>query len=257
MAGNDVLAGGEADDCLVGDPVKQFEGCFYLTPTGEAGNDTLVGDRGDDSLWGLGGDDHYVGGPGEDTAGFFHSPSGVTVDLGSGQASGEGSDSLRWIEIVRGSQFDDVLTGDEGDNVLDGGRGADTLRGAGGNDALVVGGPEADAVEGGAGSDTAQYQCSGSGIALQVDLQAGTDSIGNTLIEVENVSVGGCLAAVAGDDGPNRIVAAGELAGRGGDDVLLGGYSDDVLNGGDGNDVLDGRGGTDACTEGETVVRCE
>jgi Ca2+-binding RTX toxin-like protein len=47
-------------------------------------------------------------------------------------------DTLRGIENVRGSAFDDIINGDEADNRLDGRGGADQLAGRTGNDTYIV-----------------------------------------------------------------------------------------------------------------------
>ena len=63
----------------------------------------------------------------------------MTVDLVSGSATGEGSDTLVGILNVIGGTGDDALTGDTNANVLSGGVGADTLAGGLGNDTLAGG----------------------------------------------------------------------------------------------------------------------
>lgn len=249
MGGNDVLAGGSANDVLVGDVAPNSS---RATPP--PGNDTLLGNDGNDVLRGGGGDDEYVGGLGDDTASFIEASGPMTVDLGAQAASGEGSDSLRGIENVLGSGFDDTLIGDEGDNRLDGRVGSDTMRGAGGNDYMIT--SRSGTYEGGDGSDTIEYQCFMISDRVDSDLAAGSDSRGNVFTGIENVW-SGCRGTFSGDEGPNRLSGSGELFGRGGDDVLSGFGGDDFLNGGDGSDILDGGPGTDTCAEGETLLRCE
>ena len=262
MGGNDLLIGGDGDNCLVGDPVKGFGSCEYAAATSApGGDDELRGGGGNDFLRGGLGDDRYFGDLGEDTVTFFSAPAPVTVDLGTGVASGEGSDTIEGVENVLGSLFDDTLTGDENANLLVGDEGSDTVRGAGGDDTLRLSITHApDVLDGGAGIDTVSYECfSVVDQTLDVDLQAGTDSAGDQLIEIENVT-SNCVGTISGDDGPNRLVAnigAVQMFGRGGDDVLEGIEMDDVLNGGPGTDSLDGKEGVDTCTEGETVVDCE
>lgn len=258
MGGNDVLVGGEGDNCLVGDPVDSFGSCGFAEPdTAEGGNDELRGGAGNDFLRGGLGDDRYMGELGEDMVTFLGATTAVTVDLGTGQATGQGTDSIEGVENVRGSQFDDTLIGDDGANLLVGEDGNDVVRGAGGDDTLHVTINDAsDLLDGGAGSDTASYQCFMRGQTIDVDLEAGTDSVGDQLVQIENVT-NFCYGTTSGDDGPNRLRGATQLFGRGGDDVLEGGSTDDLLNGGPGTDTLDGRTGTDTCTEGESVVNCE
>jgi len=121
---------------------------------GGGGNDTMNGGDGNDTLRGRGGNDAYVGGAGVDTATFVTSASGVTVNLATGTATGEGSDTTNSIENVTGSDFNDTLTGASGNNVLIARSGNDTINAGGGNDTMN-GGPGTDTCNGGNGVDTA------------------------------------------------------------------------------------------------------
>ena len=162
-AGNDELTGSNKVDRLYG---GQDSDDLY----GRAGNDRLQGGSGDDTLeggagadWLYGQDDGYAADGGNDTASYFYSNAGVTVDLGirkdfsyfrfgqvsAGDASG---DRLFGIENLRGSRYEDNLTGDRNDNEIHGGHGADSISGDQGNDALH-GGWGNDTIDGGAGND--------------------------------------------------------------------------------------------------------
>ncbi|MDG2523416.1 hypothetical protein P7B02_17955 [Caulobacter segnis] len=125
---------------------------------GGSGNDSLRGDDAankieggarDDFLSGGLGADTLDGGEGTDTVDFSRTANAVTVDLSKtgAQNTGEGSDTLKSIENVVGSDFADTLIGSSGVNSLQGGAGDDILQGLGGNDIL----------SGGAGVDTARY----------------------------------------------------------------------------------------------------
>ena len=81
-------------------------------------NDTLTGGGYSDfeSFTGRGGNDSIDGGTGYDRADYSNSNSGVYIDLGAGIASptdsvdaSTGTDTLRSIEAIRGSQFNDVF----------------------------------------------------------------------------------------------------------------------------------------------------
>ena len=125
---------------------------------GGTGADLLVGDgavnsldggAGDDRLRGLGGADLLIGGAGSDTVDystFFPTNQriGVVVNLTTGDAVGDGADSLSLIENIRGSSFDDRLVGNALVNSIQGGGGADSLSGGAGRDVL----------RGGDGNDT-------------------------------------------------------------------------------------------------------
>lgn len=80
----------------------------------------------------------------------FWAASGVTVDLGTGAATGFAG--VSGITILIGSAQNDALTGDDGDNILIGGAGDDVLNGSGGRD-ILIGGSGADVLHGGAGGD--------------------------------------------------------------------------------------------------------
>lgn len=108
-AGSNSLNGGAGPDTLYGG----------------AGNDTVAAGSGDDSVdagdgndWvsGNAGNDELIGGAGWDWVDFISATAAVQVNLGTGLATGEGSDSLSGFEAVRGSAFDDTLIGDGGNN---------------------------------------------------------------------------------------------------------------------------------------------
>ena len=149
---NDTLLGSENADVL----------------DGRAGNDNLQGRGGNDTLRGGAGADILNGGAGFDTASFYFSATGVTVDLtaGSGSLGDALDDTFVFIERIQGSNLgDDNLYGSAGFNVLEGYGGADFIDGRGGNDHMsggagndtIVGGAGNDQLYGGLGDDTAVY----------------------------------------------------------------------------------------------------
>jgi Ca2+-binding RTX toxin-like protein len=121
-SGNDVLLGNSAANVL----------------TGNDGNDSLIGREGNDLLVGGAGNDSLTGSDGVDTATFAGSAAGVTVNLATGTASGEGSDTLNTVENVIGSAFQDRIIGDAGVNTVKGGNGIDVITLGGGNDVFVA-----------------------------------------------------------------------------------------------------------------------
>lgn len=144
--GNDRLSGGDGDDQLFGDVGTEFTGLTtadFLT----GGNDILDGGLGNDLLNGQGG---------IDTASFASLALAVTVNLGGGTASGQGADTLMFIENVIGSSKADTITGDGGGNRLAGGDGKDTISGRAGAD-IIVGGAGADVLAGDGGADIYDY----------------------------------------------------------------------------------------------------
>ncbi len=184
--GADVLSGSGGKDLLIGAEIAQIiqgftntRGHSYLNPysitdtqatvygfvsiSDDGAIDVLNGGNGDDVLLGGLGGDELNGGSGKDTASYTDSNTAVTVNLGTGTATGgtaEG-DILNLIENIIGSTSGDVLTGNSkinslrghnGDDVLNGGGDSDTLMGEQGTDQLN-GGKGADKLTGGSEGD--------------------------------------------------------------------------------------------------------
>ncbi len=197
------------------------------------------------------GGDTLDGGNGSDTASYYLSSIGVSVDLATGVGHGgdaEG-DTLTGFEILSGSQGDDHLAGDALANTLQGWNGNDEIAGAGGNDTVeggdgndslsgdtgadvLRGGAGADQLNGGDGSDTVSYYFSSIGVT--VDLATGTghggDAEGDTLTGFE------ILTGSQGNDSLTGDALANTLQGWNGNDVLEGGIGKDALTGGAGAD---------------------
>ena len=252
------LVGGPFDDVLEGDdgPIN-----FLI---GLAGNDTLTGNAGDNFFGPGAGDDVLTGGTGFDAMvnhvpnifipPFEPFPGPMTVNLTTGTATGNGTDSLVDIDAASGSLGDDMMTGNAGDNefifLIDG---SDTVL-AGPGDDLVDGGDGADHLDGGPGTDVLGNLDATAG--MTVDLSVPSNSHGDTLAGFEDI-IGTLFDDVlTGTEGANRIEAADgddELSGLGGDDTLIGDFFD-FTEGGD--DSADGGVGTDAC-DAETETNCE
>ncbi len=150
-AGDDVLDGGDGDDLI----------------RGGAGDDFLFGRDGDDILIGGEGNDYIDGGEGNDTVDYSEDTHGVTVDLSTGKAHGDGigRDTLLNIENVTGGAGDDVLIGNDSANILIGGAG---------DDRIVVG--AGDVAEGGEGNDTIEAHAGGNA-AIVADGGEGDDTL--------------------------------------------------------------------------------
>ncbi len=184
---------------------------------GSAFNDTLTGNSLANSLRGGVGDDTIDGGAGVDFALYNLASSGVTVTLTDrvngvtgGTSSGtDGNDTLRNIESIIGSQFDDVLTGNSENNGFNGGRGNDTLNGGVGLDTAFY----SDAT----GSVTVTLRDNGTGFSSGAD---GSD----TLVNIENLFGGEFDDTLTG----NRL--ANSFLGRGGNDKIDGGGGFDTVN---------------------------
>jgi Ca2+-binding RTX toxin-like protein len=201
------VRGSVFNDTIIGD-----DGDNFLCGIG--GNDTLYGGGGDDILRGAEDADHLDGGSGTDTATYWSSSAGVTIDLlvGTGLGGHAQGDTLVSIEKVQGSEFfddtligsnvgvqlygyggNDTLLGGTGADLLAGGVGADTLSGGRGKDMLfgedgddtLNGGEGADLITAGLGNDTIaggngrdQFKFrQGDGVDVITDFQAGLDRI--------------------------------------------------------------------------------
>jgi Tol biopolymer transport system component len=123
---------------------------------GTAGANRLQGSGGDDVLRGgagadiLDGGGFGIGNSESDTASYYTSSIGVTINLAAGTASGGDAqgDTLISIENLSGSQGNDVLIGSDFPNVTN------ILEGWGGDDVLSRGGNDGtDILRGGAGAD--------------------------------------------------------------------------------------------------------
>ena len=191
---------GSGDDLVIGNSVSN-------QLTGNAGNDRLIGGQGADSLAGGAGADILDGGEGNDTAIYSDSTAGVTVSLADGTASD--GDTLRGIENVVGSSFDDILTGDDEDNSLTGGAGDDTLYGGVGFDRLD-GGAGTDTLYAGRGADTL--------LVSDNDTTYATDGFDSYVIDLGarnatvNISSVGNVLDLRAIDAPVRLMSAGALA---------------------------------------------
>jgi len=244
-------SGGDAQ----GDTISGFENLI-----GSANDDNLTGDGNANTLDGRGGDDVLIGGAGADvldggsgtdTASYAGSGAGVNINLGTGTGTGGDAqgDTLTSIEIVIGSNFDDVMSAGGASQTFDGGAGDDALTGGSGSD-LLIGGAGADVLDGGNGSDTASYIGSSAGVTvnLATGVNTGGDAQGDTLTNIEDVIGSANADNLTGDGGGNT------LDGGAGNDTIDGGAGSDKLNGETGDDVLvfdasdsliDGGAGTD------------
>ena len=158
--------------------------------------------------------------------------SGITVDLGSGTASGDDIDDdiLSTIEHVIGGEGDDILIGAGGDETLEGGGGKDTLIGGAGDDTLIGDGAGTDTAV-----DTADY--SGAAGPIAIDFTAagtiggvsagivsnGTDVGTDVIVGIERIiGTDAADSFVVGSDFVSDFTDYVEFEGRGGDDTIIG-----------------------------------
>ena len=131
--GNDILLaiqnviGSSFDDVITLDSQNNFA-------DGGSGNDSISGQAGNDTIAGGPGNDTIDGGIGTDAVDYIKAPGPVSVNLGAGTATGDGSDVLIGIEVVGGSNFNDSLVGGSANETLIGNAGVDTLTGGAGAD---------------------------------------------------------------------------------------------------------------------------
>lgn len=198
---------------------------------------TFDGGEGDDLMRGTTAANTFIGGDGLDVVGYERSTGGVSVTIDSQAndgAAGEGDLVSTDVEVIIGSDHDDVLTGSFRAEALLGLKGNDVIDGGLGNDTL----------QGGEGIDTASYanRTSGVVIALSGGTPSGQSGEADTVVDIENATGG------SGNDGLEGTGGDNVLAGGPGSDNLVGLVGNDTLRGGPGLDVHFGGGGTDCAS---------
>ena len=259
--------GGDGNDSLRGNEVAN-------TLDGGLGVDTLNAGDGDDHLIGGAGGDVFFGGEGVDTADYAASAEGVIISLldadpaTGGDAEG---DRLSGIEILIGSEENDLLEGNADANTLTGAAGRDFLLGDAGED-LLYGGDGFDVVEGGAGADTLFGGGGEDGFEADIvtwffttaPLTFVFDADGwitdGSSAEITEDVIGDDFEGYAGADAHANTFDAAAVTGTtfflggsqadtffggSGTDQLLGLAGGDVMYGSDGVDALIGEGGDD------------
>jgi len=253
------LIGSSQADTLKGDTNTNMinGGAGDDTIYGIGGSNYLYGSTGDDTVYGkVSGSDFVDGGTGNnkidysnlDSANFivadlsqtttYNDENGASQTVSSITVTGGSADYIKNINVVEGSQGNDIITGNSDGNTLIGGEGDDTLNGYAGSNLLIGGN--------GTNGDWADY---GNRQQIKLDLSTGlatvdsnssdtfepTDDI-DTLIGIENI-YGSNLDTYAddtitGNDYNNTIF------GQKGEDTIDGGRGSDYLDGGIGNDTV-------------------
>jgi len=263
-AGNDQLVGGTGNDELAG-------GTGDDNLNGNSGNDSLMGEAGNDFLIGETGNDLIDGGTEIDTVSYNNSTSGVIVNIDETQSyqnpgvansshiephftinagtakDGFGTtDTLRNLENIIGSEFNDILIGNKQNNQIEASTGNDLLIGNVGDDYL----------DGGDNVDTVSYRHDSGSVYANLDETQSYQNLGGYL---HTTIVSDSL--IPTDTQPNFTLNAGtaldgfgdtdelrnleNLVGSGYDDVLIGNSSDNQIEGLAGNDLLIGNTGDD------------
>jgi Ca2+-binding RTX toxin-like protein len=217
-----------------------------------SGTASLTGNALGNLLYAGVGNNVLDGGLGTDTASYAYATAGVTVSLATTAAQatgGSGSDTLKNVEKLTGSSYDDSLTGNAANNSLSGGAGNDTLSGGAGADTLT----------GGDGGDS--YYVDNTGDVVIEASRAGSDTVYSTLnaytltANVENGTILIATGASLTGNSLDNLIQGGD-----GNDTLNGGstrnddlgiYSiGDTINGGAGDDIINGGGSYYATIDG-------
>ncbi|MFB2879851.1 calcium-binding protein [Floridanema aerugineum] len=268
-AGSDSLIGGEGNDILNG-------GTENDTLNGNAGNDSLYGNSENDLLIGDSGNDLIDGGTEIDTVTYENSPKAVivninetqnynnnstdpvniepnfTINAGTAEDGYGNTDTLRNLENIIGSEFDDILIGNSSDNRIEGLAGKDLLIGNAGNDTL----------NGGENIDTVSYRRDPMRAIVNLEQNTARDGFDNIdqLFNIENV-VGSIFNDEITGDAKANIITAGDgndliygregndsIYGETGEDAIFAEAGDDLIVGGKGADTIDGSTGDDTAS---------
>ena len=278
---SDSLIGDAGDNVILGQLGND-------TLTGNAGNDTLDGGDGDDIFYGGNGNDSMLGGAGADDfyadAGndtidggaiydsedltdrnkvdFSNAPKAVVVNLATGSAQDgfDGVDTLKNINYVLGSNFNDFIQGSSalGVELFEGGLGNDTIDGG----AITGGGWDLTTTKP-TNPNAVIYASAKS--AVQVDLNLGIATGADGTDKLVNINF--VVGSDYGDTltGSNNTEVVELFFGRGGNDTIDGGMGIDLADYGSGNATavnvnlltgiaLDGLGGTDKLINIEGVI---
>ncbi|NET20297.1 MULTISPECIES: hypothetical protein [unclassified Okeania] len=237
---------------------------------GGAGDDELYGQTDNDLLKGEQGNDLIDGGDDNDTVSYDNSPNGVvvnineqqdyenpggyqhttivtdkpiptdtepdfTIEKGTAQDGFGTIDTLKNLENIIGSEFNDVLIGNEKDNRIEGLAGDDIMVGNAGDDQL----------DGGNDNDTASYRRDPDKVNVNLEENQANDGFGGTdqILNTENVIGSDFNDTITGDEVDN-IIHSGTgndiVEARDGEDIIFGESGTDDIKGEDGNDFIVG-----------------
>ncbi|MCT7445314.1 cadherin-like domain-containing protein [Aliarcobacter cryaerophilus] len=218
-----------------GDTIKSyFEDNLIVTGSGK---NTIVTGIGDDIVFAHNGTNDINLGSGNDTVSYELNDSAIYASLESGRSSQ--NDTLKDVENLHGSKYNDILEGDDKDNTLFGGSGDDILIGLGG----------ADTLDGGEGVDLASYETSSAvEINLKHNYAEGGEATGDKFVNIEGIKGSKEADTIVGDNNSNLIYANDgddRVSGNDGDDIIFGGKGNDYIKGDAGNDTLYGEDGDD------------
>ncbi len=223
---------------------------------GTAADETFYGNNGNDTFYSSGGADIYYGGNGIDTVDYQGSASGVTIYLDGSYGTGgdAAGDRLFSIEVLQGSNFNDILFGTST---------ASTLYGNAGDDVFYEF-TGADTIDGGSGYNYVSYYNS-TAIDISLDGTAGTQgyALGDVLTNIQQIN------GSAYNDTLRGGTANGYLYGYEGNDTFYSGSGHNTLDGGNSFDTVDysassapitvqlGGSGSGGDAQGDTYISIE
>ena len=266
--GNDVIngtAGVDVIEALNGDD----------TINGLGANDVICAGDGYDTIVGGAGNDWIDGGAGADLVDYTNAPGPVTVNLNTGTATGDGTDTIANVSDAYGSwSYADVITGNANSNYLVGWGDADFIYGLGSGDTIqsgdgndtIEGGAGNDNIQGGNGTDTVSYENAAGAVTVSLATGSAQNTVNDgtdTLSSMENLvgsSAGDTLTGSTGANNINGMGGADTISGGDGNDVLTGGAGQDILHGQNNDDILHldegatDSGTTSTCGSGTDIV---
>lgn len=281
-SGNDYIEGNSEGDFLYGesgvDTIFGGSGNDYIEGNGEG--DFLYGESGNDYFIGGTGNDFIDGGDQIDLVDYQNSTSGVIVNIEEGQgfnhrrqarydwlvndsnpdfyhtdlepdfaiSAGTAFDGLGYVDTLRnleniiGTNFNDILIGNEFNNAI---------WALAGND-LVIGNAGNDYLDGGSGINTLSYRRDAGGVTVNLangtatDGWGGQDAITNFIHLVgseynDNLTGDAQNNIITGGDGNDRIdggLGNDNLYGELGDDTIIGNRGEDFIIGNQGFDTI-------------------
>ncbi|ALI06119.1 hypothetical protein AO356_04735 [Pseudomonas fluorescens] len=242
-----------------------YVGTGAFTGYGNDSDNIITGGSGNDTLYGGAGADQLIGGVGYDIASYLDSQEAMTFNLKTGVYSGTAAgDTYTGIEVIRGSNFNDVFYGGSSSMMQDGAGGVDLVTYEQSDSAVTIdltNGTDTGAAAGHTYANIEFFQgsnfndtLSGSGLkeifiggagADVIDGRAGFDSA-FYITSTTGVSINLQTQTNQGGDAEGDVLLNIEhVLGSHFNDVLVGNTGVNYLEGGLGNDVIDGGDGDD------------
>ena len=202
----------------------------------------------------------------------------MSVDLGNGIATGQGTDTLKNIENVIGSTLNDTIIGNTLSNTIDGGNGSDWVDYSYATHGLnvnlfsgsgsIVSTTDVDkliSIENVIGTNYDDTFSAGQKGAVNTFFgQAGNDTFygygdndyfdggtGNDAVDYGNIS--GPVSVTLGGSSADRLVSIENIYGTANNDTLVGDSNNNILNGRDGDDTFIGGNGDDTLIGGNGI----